>query len=149
MTPLRVYFAWITGSLLLVCRTVTHTVVHKVRVKNSFSDISSLVDTTRPAAGGQQWCWSIFCCLLCHGCQGGRTWAEWCCLSWAYKEYWLECKHMHACLRAHTRMHTHRKRHKKAAHTSWRRRKVLTDSHMGNKWTERLQGHVGKSSSWL
>lgn len=137
MTALRTYFTWIIGPLLLVWRTATLTVIHKIRVKNSFSDISSLVNTTRPAAGGQQRYWSIFCCLLCHGCQRGGTWAELCCLSWAYKEYWLECKHVHACLRAHT----HRQSHIKQICTHKLEKSESVDRYIGYSETER---HVGK-----
>lgn len=46
--------------------------------------MKSSVNATRPAAGGPQWHWSIFRCLLRHGCQRGGTWAELCCLSWIY-----------------------------------------------------------------
>lgn len=46
VVPRMYYSAFVAG--------VYGTVIHKVQMKHGFSDISSLANTTRPAAGGQQ-----------------------------------------------------------------------------------------------
>lgn len=62
--------AWLTGPRSLVSRTKKEKKERRRWGGNSFSDISSLVNTTCPAAAGH---WSIFRCLLGHGRREGRS----------------------------------------------------------------------------